>query len=1340
MPIDDLNNQNNNHNIKSELNVETENYFQEYVNGFSEEFNIKDPFSSTKKFEDLLNATKNTETPIIFDGEVYDGITFGVKENTFYLIPKDYSGNKYFEIIEREDVDPFELMDTGDELRNAILKIAYDNWGPIEEQKIRELLESKKTSNEIESFEYDFLFDEVTITYSGEKTPWVIKPLEQSESTRFVVESTKNPEDFVQNILREFESMILQGNVLIINSEQQTHYFIPKDLLENELEILSNNSLTNQEKIAIIAGNTTINSTINYNETNNFKDAKNKNNALFSEEPIATVPKTKKIYFFQSTNRPSKPHTDLEINLLRAQNGPLSPFYENGYKFEIIKKSPDVGDSIIPEFYSLMSDETKDVLFLTFHGGKNSLQSEFYYVLLPESKIDASLGITLEEFNQRKNFLLEKYGQEKIKTFLIDWELGLEALDDSFSWFKKIRTMMNNKIKIGGFSIEDTFFESNNFPEKTLVFLFACHGGSLADNINSKVILAAKPENVTTLNLFFEDLKKISPYLLKNPIVRDVKLDETSMRNYLILDSFIQGQFNTFDLTGKTMLVKETSKLTNACNPKKDTLCSIQLYSKEGETVSIAPHVKKATGEEIIFNAHMATGKKAEEIVTISFDEECSIPEDIDELKPEWVSNNKMILHWLNKAYTNWEENYDGPYALITIHNDKAISQDSEVELTGNNDCGCNINGCSQRDCVKEPAKIEYNANKPKTDFTFVMPCVREVYYESCVEDNVLVKISKDKFENKIPETIVVDGVCHKQSNYSVNAKPISSWENGDNCIDICNPVEDEIMVEDCMNPIVEVRNNPIDEMDNWAVYINGVKVTKGIQEVGEGEYSTGFSKNVAAFNGHYAYVLDGPYCEVNGSYSLCSLSDIKLIYDDKVIYQTPTFEWPTNKLIGVDSLFSNKSIGWVVTSLYGVPSENIDKIYNGKNIGDLGNCILTKDSFVCVEGTGEAPNVYYNEQKIGQTINSHIDDSTLRREILLPTLNDIAVSKNNILFRSEDGNLNFFKSGNKISEIDSLIDPLNENISYYDVFGEHIAYEDYLEVYYDGVSLGQGNTFCIFGDSIAFVTEYNPKTGEGRRVVCNYESKDVCEKDSKCVWDNTYSYCSEKIEDVCGDNYTNATQCNANSVCQWIPEYNYCAFVGNSFNNSDECYLILSENECNQNDLCFWENECTNVNPVWIYFNGVYYDVIEKLGLEKSSRVEYYDIDNIKIFDNHLAFTIELDGSIHLIYDWKDKGVLSNAVTSEKFILFKDHLIFEDISGKIIYDGKDLGYGIYPMIYDDHYLFFEDTTYGPFIYDGKRYGGSTVITTSIPDSMVQCYRHYLDSVPTKPFGEVVFD
>lgn len=154
-----------------------------------------------------------------------------------------------------------------------------------------------------------------------------------------------------------------------------------------------------------------------------------------------------------------------------------------------------------------------------------------------------------------------------------------------------------------------------------------------------------------------------------------------------------------------------------------------------------------------------------------------------------------------------------------------------------------------------------------------------------------------------------------------------------------------------------------------------------------------------------------------------------------------------------------------------------------------------------------------------------------------------------------------------------------------------------------------------------------------------------------------------------------------------------------------------------------------------YIYVDGVYHDVEKKLKMNPKTGRGGYHMDNLRIFDHHIAFVLRgsSSGNPRLIYDWKDQGECLGTAP----LLFQDHLLFERKVGDLthfIYDGKDLGAGNHAVIYGSHVAFSMQN--GQHYADGRVYPEPP----SVHQNIQAAYRYYLENdVKCSPYGTVHF-
>ena len=151
-----------------------------------------------------------------------------------------------------------------------------------------------------------------------------------------------------------------------------------------------------------------------------------------------------------------------------------------------------------------------------------------------------------------------------------------------------------------------------------------------------------------------------------------------------------------------------------------------------------------------------------------------------------------------------------------------------------------------------------------------------------------------------------------------------------------------------------------------------------------------------------------------------------------------------------------------------------------------------------------------------------------------------------------------------------------------------------------------------------------------------------------------------------------------------------------------------------------------------YIIVNGESLNVLKELSLEKyiSASTDVFGLD---LFDDHFLFYMSLPTSdpnkmsIHLFYDWKDVGTVEDTSNSSNSIMFGDHLVIEK-DGHIIYDGKDLGSGSAPLLFENHIGFKVDDPDGmlkPYYLDGQTY---LYGNNNISANLKTCYKYYLEN------------
>ncbi len=704
--------------------------------------------------------------------------------------------------------------------------------------KVNSYMDEKVREGILTSFNYDSKTDTLEFTFKGEEIPWTTQPLLEAYVFKYVIDAYANPQDYAKITGLEYRSRLKAGEVLLVNTEGKNpfHDFMSRQLLKDHLAILADSSLSADEKInriaggmkfqelkgnprsmappfqkqaGVISGNNPKKSGLENPSCRTAFDLPTFLTGFFGSLPAPStsggsqqlldregviVPPSKNIAYIRCADYVVPSYLDehifnkqcYEMNQIQGQDGVFSIFHKNGYQIRFYSAGWE--ERIVEKIANVLNDDSVSVIYYKAHGSTKKLLAEIFelgdedYQSKPAT-LDQGIA-NLKSFKSRVMGLRSRFGDDSIKVYFTDSVISEEdrniLLKKQAQLPQHLRSLAVKRKKLAGIVLTDSFFKSQ-CKKKSLFILRSCYGGSMADSIRARVILAPDAKSFTTESMFIgSDLRKIMAYIFKNQNPGSLKITKENLRNFNIVRDFKKPPAWSEDLSPAV-----ESQMMNSCSSAKDQLCSIILYGENNQSVSPSPHVEEVNGEKIVFNAPMDNSVDVNSVVTIEVSFPQGLQEGWEKLKPKWINDKEISLPWTGKVYREWkEDDFSGDgspntaYAKIIVHSRNAVSKQSRIQLTGNDD-GCNKNGAKVKECWRDPALVKYNGNKPSTDFVFFLPLVlkKPVELPPSVADDYMGKIlyTEDR------QNLICDGkkiIDHDKS-----------WEEHNNYREYPNPV-----------------------------------------------------------------------------------------------------------------------------------------------------------------------------------------------------------------------------------------------------------------------------------------------------------------------------------------------------------------------------------------------------------------------------------------------------------------------------------------------------------------------------------------------------------------------
>lgn len=797
------------------------------------------------KIRAVLEAvSKGNSVIIVYNGNICSNFnTVGIadegKPPGFFIKPLgiDIKPVHYLEIITQEKISPDEFYkNIKDPVRSNIRKMFLESVlsqgkavagkasNPVTPEftaKVNSFMEEKVREGILSSFNYDSKADTLEFSFKGEDIPWTTRPLLDAYVLQYVIDSYANPQEYAKNTGMEYRGRLKAGEILLVDTSGKNpfHSFMSRQILKEHLTILADSSLSADEKINKIAGgmkfqNLRGNQQSLQTPSQNPSSKKGSDphpflSGFFGKLPAPStsggsqqlldrdgviVPPSKNIAYIRCADYVVPSYLDehifnkqcYEMNQIQGQNGVFSIFHKNGYQIRFYSAGWE--DRIVEKIANVLNDDSVSVIYYKAHGSTKKLLAEIFelgdedYQSKPKT-LDQGIA-NLKAFKSRVLGLRSRFGDDSIKVYFTDSVISEEdrniLLKKQAQLPQHLRSLAVKRKKLAGIVLTDAFFKKQ-CKKKSLFILRACYGGSMADSLKARVILAPDAKSFTTESMFIgSDLAKIMAYIFKNQTPGSLKITKENLRNFNIVSDFKKPPAWSEDLSPSM-----ERQMMDTYSSAKDQLCSIILYGEKNQSVSPSPHVEEVNGDKIVLNAPMDNSVDVNSVVTIEVSFPQGLQEGWEKLKPEWINDKEISLPWKGKVYRDWkDDDFSGDgspntaYAKIIVSSRDAVSKQSRIQLTGNDD-GCNKNGAKVKECWRDPALFKYNGNKPSTDFVFFLPLVlkKPVELPPSTADDYMGKIlyTEDR-ENLLcdgEKIIDHDKSWKERSNYKEYPNPI---------------------------------------------------------------------------------------------------------------------------------------------------------------------------------------------------------------------------------------------------------------------------------------------------------------------------------------------------------------------------------------------------------------------------------------------------------------------------------------------------------------------------------------------------------------------------------------
>jgi hypothetical protein len=766
---------------------------EKYLNSILKIVSLNKSFSSLDKnslnvIKDFLISFQGFARPIIYNGKIHELSDLEIlKQGEYYYLDlknTELSLDNAFVISTPEDSSPDNLLGyIPDELHREVVKIVYNyisnkkilndakNLPPELVNQINQYLDSKRNAGAIIAYEYFFEEDYLQIEYKNDELPVNFNPLQAAFTLQRVVSQAQNPDVFSRELLERINLKVSNGYVFVVEgrTEPQINLYLPFSEFVEGLQLIIRNDLTTQQKLLeIIKIKNQLTESVSDTAELQVPGAQAYDFNSLLNEPGDIVSPSREIVHLRAPDNSLGVILDdfngidyyYNQQIYDKVSGPLAPFLKNDYK--VTYRQYKLNSYSIDDVYKYISSVDYPFIFTDGHGGKYLFMYEIHEIgpdlkTIPENERAVEVKRQAEKMFQLRNlsdYYRNKYGKNSVLV-----GVSINAFKEFKSHYYEavpahLKYLAKNPMKYAAFYVSHRFFTNNkqgNMSKKALVYSLECKGGSM-NPLDTRVFISSDSNLLITPDNFTSDLNKINQYLLASINPGPYLAEEDDFRN--------------FDIINKFPLLPSTSNScnSNSCNTScsDDTLCNIEYYGIDGQTVTVSPHVKAINEDKLVFNSPMEE-LAAEDIVSIDATS-CIVPHDFENFKPSWLNHREIKLPW-SKVVREWKDSdFDAEgqplvkTAVIRVKADKAVSKFSRIQLTGNPEA-CSYD-CKNKETYKNPADIKYNATGVKHDFTAIYPCQERVYYQACQSSEVI------EIENSTlsaPPKIIIGGNCYQQ-------------------------------------------------------------------------------------------------------------------------------------------------------------------------------------------------------------------------------------------------------------------------------------------------------------------------------------------------------------------------------------------------------------------------------------------------------------------------------------------------------------------------------------------------------------------------------------------------
>jgi hypothetical protein len=1013
---------------------------------------------------------------LFFNGELYSGYDLELKQsggshylgiqegniplNELLLITDDFTKNPenlfntYSSNIQKDIIRKYYSVITDSHKSAKDLPLSLNS-------EVLKILEGYKGNGQLSSYTYSLADDFIAIE-AYDDFPQKIQPFIEAQEVRAAVIKSNNPLKVSNDFLSNIYTQISSGKLLIIDglTTPQTKLILSKDLLlkHYRLLLLDKSEKDKESQFAkdlSIENNASQSLLAEASLGDSFEGLLNESgditppdkNIYVLKSPESDIASTANAYagldYLLFTDAINRRPSDLVKEFDLDSQGFLYPFLINDY--QIVSRHLKYNEPGLDILNDLLTSPDKTNLVLNAHGGDNC-RIKFYqdweiHVIGPEF-IEEDNNVRLQNIKRIKARIanlkskyshssFEVWGGSTLTSPISDVSAVLGKLPAEYKYLAK------NRQRIVEIGVTNSFYHP--MSKKSVFYNISCHGGKMVDDQTSRVFISSESDLEINFATFFRDMDHINKYLLKEFEPGPVTVTEDNFRNYNIINSF-------------NFLSINDAYRCASFNSQPDTLCNLTYSAPSGETVSVAPHVKDANYDKVVFNSPISENYH-EDVFTIDYSA-CKIPKEEgvtedDYLKQDWTNAKEVTFKWKEKISRKWKpEDFDSegvpkiPLIKIKINHDKAVSKFSEVKLTGNPKA-CDQHTCYNQESYEKPANLKYNGTGPKTDFYMYLPCHEQpAVYEACDKSEII------KFpypEKEPPFVIKANSKCFssitptksQEQNARIMDSSVLSNQNSEGVVQCKHSCSD---INNCFKKVFHCKQN-LDDKGNKIdkLYLGSSQVSSSVWDITPGPEYSAHSKDYCS---DYSYAYDAGNALVVSRSKGTFFNNIKL----------PVNAEATHGLVANNYSVNYKKLNGQTLERYALDSR--------QNVYREADCQNTTSSTICISPEGN----FIDGQNVGSDSIGYTRSTMFKDQVA-------AYSQDGVSIVSSSGQTT-------ISEGKDL-----------QIYGGHVVYHkecthpiiykknnygsvDLDCLYYDGVMVGISKDFAIFEDDLLFATK----------------------------------------------------------------------------------------------------------------------------------------------------------------------------------------------------------------------------------------------------------------------------